>query len=128
MNSYFLDTNIVIFLYEKNTTMLSEEICDILDSYENTFYISHITNLELQYLFEIQKIIISPEEIISSIQSLFPIEYSSKNISKIIEKANTLSWTRDPFDRIIAANALIENMPLITSDRNILAHCKSAIW
>jgi PIN domain nuclease of toxin-antitoxin system len=36
--------------------------------------------------------------------------------------------TRDPFDRLIVANALVENLPLLTFDENIRAHCSLAFW
>ncbi|MBW8060344.1 MAG: type II toxin-antitoxin system VapC family toxin [Solirubrobacterales bacterium] len=39
-----------------------------------------------------------------------------------------LSWTHDPFDRLIAAHAIVADAPLITADRTILAHLPLAIW
>lgn len=38
------------------------------------------------------------------------------------------SWTRDPFDRLIVANAKAAGAPLITKDERIRKHYRRAIW
>ena len=42
--------------------------------------------------------------------------------------ALSLDWTRDAFDRIIVANAMIQKSALLTKDQQILQHYKLAIW
>ena len=37
-------------------------------------------------------------------------------------------WTRDPFDRLIAAQAIVADAPLVTADRTILEHLPLATW
>jgi PIN domain nuclease of toxin-antitoxin system len=37
-----------------------------------------------------------------------------------IQRASSLTWTRDPSDRIIAANDLYLEIPLLTKDQAIL--------
>jgi PIN domain nuclease of toxin-antitoxin system len=37
-------------------------------------------------------------------------------------------WTRDPFDRLIAATAAIENCKLVTADKTLRQHCPFACW
>ena len=39
-----------------------------------------------------------------------------------------MKWTRDPFDRMIAAHAITHDHDLLTKDESILAHCKNAFW
>lgn len=44
-------------------------------------------------------------------------------------EALNLDWVSDPFDRIIVANAKINNeATLITRDRLIRKHCAQAVW
>jgi PIN domain nuclease of toxin-antitoxin system len=38
-----------------------------------------------------------------------------------------MKWTRDPFDRIIAAQAAVDATPLLTRDRIILSNYPHAI-
>jgi PIN domain nuclease of toxin-antitoxin system len=44
------------------------------------------------------------------------------------QAAADLSWTRDPFDRLISAHAIVANAPLITADETIRANLSLAIW
>ena len=39
-----------------------------------------------------------------------------------------MDWTRDVFDRLIAAESAAMNLALITKDRTIRAHHKLSIW
>jgi PIN domain nuclease of toxin-antitoxin system len=45
-----------------------------------------------------------------------------------VQAAMSLSWTRDPFDRLIAAHAIVANSPLITADETILENLSLATW
>ena len=39
----------------------------------------------------------------------------------MVEAARTFAWTRDPFDRLIVANAIADGVKLLTADEIILA-------
>ena len=39
-----------------------------------------------------------------------------------------MTWTRDPFDRVIVANAALNGNILISKDQNILEHYIHARW
>jgi len=51
-----------------------------------------------------------------------------KSFNTIVGRALELAWTRDPFDRIIIANAALNNNVLVTKDQNILENYKNAKW
>ncbi|MGH7549716.1 MAG: hypothetical protein ACREK3_03075 [Gemmatimonadota bacterium] len=40
----------------------------------------------------------------------------------LVRHALTLAWTRDPFDRMLAAHSSARRVPLCTVDRTILEH------
>ena len=46
----------------------------------------------------------------------------------IVEHARALHWTRDPFDRVIVAQALAVDAHLVTADTNIRDHVALAVW
>lgn len=46
----------------------------------------------------------------------------------LVAAALELSWTRDPFDRLIAAQAIAADAPLVTADRTMLANLPQAVW
>ena len=39
------------------------------------------------------------------------------SLAELIDAAQVLAWTRDPFDRLIAAHAIVANAPLVTADQ-----------
>jgi PIN domain nuclease of toxin-antitoxin system len=46
----------------------------------------------------------------------------------IVDHALEETWTRDPFDRLIVANAKAAGAPLVTKDERILGHYSRALW
>ena len=50
------------------------------------------------------------------------------SLAQIMKIAGTLTWTRDPFDRMIVAHAMVANAALVSKDRLIRKHCDRAIW
>jgi len=122
----YLDTHVVVRLCAENRIKFSNSVENLIEKYEVS--ISAIVCLELQYLLEIKRIAAKPEKIISNLASSIGLKICDKNFNTIISKAMSLSWTRDPFDRIIVANAAINNSVLITKDQHILEHYENAKW
>ena len=120
----YLDTHVVVRLCAENRIKFSNSVENLIEKYEVS--ISAIVCLELQYLLEIKRIAAKPEKIISNLASSIGLKICDKNFNTIISKAMSLSWTRDPFDRIIVANAAINNSVLITKDQHILEHYENA--
>ena len=55
------------------------------------------------------------------------LKMCDKSFNTIVSSALDFSWTRDPFDRIIVANASINHNILVTKDHNILTNYEKAI-
>ncbi len=47
---------------------------------------------------------------------------------RVVETAQRQAWTRDPFDRLIVAQASLAAAPLLTKDRTIREHYAKAAW
>jgi len=90
-------------------------------------YISPIVRLELQYLFEIQRIVVEANEIISDLSNRIGLQICDKNFNVIVSEAFNFSWTCDPFDRMIVANAAINQNILVTRDQMILKNYNHSI-
>jgi PIN domain nuclease of toxin-antitoxin system len=58
------------------------------------------------------------DELLVRIERQFTIRSVSPAIAKTAAQLPT-SFPSDPFDRIIAATAIVEGLPLVTADRNI---------
>lgn len=122
----YLDTHIIVWLYAGLTDKLTDFSKTLIN--ENDLYISAIVRLELQYLYEIKRITDQSDLIISDLSDRIGLKVCEKNFNLIISKSLTINWTRDPFDRIITANAQINNNILITKDQNILDNYIYAKW
>lgn len=122
----YLDTHVVVWLYAGQTEKLSEKSRSCIN--ENDIYISPIVRLELQYLFEINRITPNPQRVISALSDAIGLNVCDKNFYQIVQCAQQYSWTRDPFDRIIVAQAALNDNILLTKDQTILTHFKQAVW
>ena len=49
-------------------------------------------------------------------------------LSAIVDRARELTWTRDPFDRLLVAHALLHEAAFVTHDRRIHEHLPTAVW
>ena len=82
----------------------------------------------MQYLYEIKRISDKSDVIIADLSDRIDLKICEQNFNLIIDKSLTINWTRDPFDRIITANAHLNNKILITKDQNILDNYIYAKW
>ncbi len=84
--------------------------------------------LELQYLFKIGRISFDGETILEDLRADIGLRVMDRRWFDVCSKALGLSWTRDPFDRLITAQALVEGQRLLTRDRSIRDNCSLAFW
>ena len=122
----YLDTHVVVWLYAGQTEKLSAKVRSYIN--ENDIYISPIVSLELQYLLEVKRITPKPQTVISALSKAIGLNVCDKNFYQIVQCAQQYSWTRDPFDRIIVAQAGLKGNTLATKDQTILTHFKHAVW
>ncbi len=65
---------------------------------------------------------------LAALRQSIGLEVDDVSLAKLTDAASTLSWTRDPFDRLMAAHAIVADVPLVTADRTILANLPQATW
>ncbi|MDX2021695.1 MAG: PIN domain-containing protein [Deltaproteobacteria bacterium] len=87
---------------------------------------SPIVELELQYLHEIGRLKPDAADVLLGLTERMAIARSRVEFGDVAKRASQLSWTRDPFDRLIVASADIVGAPLLTSDETILRHYRRA--
>jgi len=90
--------------------------------------ISPMVRLELDYLHEIGRIKIPAEDIFQDLATKIGLVMDAGSFQIIVAEAAKLIWTRDPFDRIICANARAVGAALLTRDAAILANEPAAFW
>ena len=121
-----LDTHCAVFLHAGETELFGETARHLLDTED--LFVGPMVLLELQYLFEIGRIAFNGETILSELRSDLGLRVLDRRWLDVCTKAVGLSWTRDPFDRLITAQALVEGQRLLTRDRTIRDNCSLAFW
>lgn len=84
--------------------------------------------LELAYLHEVGRARDPVPTMLEALRRGIGLSVSDLSAAALVDAAGPLSWTRDPFDRMIAAHAIVTGAPLVTADRTILANLPQAVW
>lgn len=121
-----LDTHAVLWIAARDRAQFTQTGLAVLEG--ESAVISAMVELELRYLGERGRLAQPPEAIIDQLLEQAPVTVSDRSLTDIVSAAHALSWTRDPFDRLIVANAIADGARLLTADRNILANFKDAVW
>ena len=123
----YLDTHVVLWLYLRKGEGLSERARRLIE-YEREIFISPIVLLEVDYLHEIGRTTLGSAPLYEYLHHQIGLQACNKSFLEVIQEASQLSWTRDPFDRVITAQAALEQDRLITKDRVILEKYEHAVW
>jgi len=91
-------------------------------------FISPVVELELTYLHEVGKVSEPAAAPLSALRRSVGLQVADESLEAVVAAAVRLNWTRDPFDRLIAAQAILADAPLLTADRTILEHLPQATW
>lgn len=122
----YLDTHVAAWLYAGRTDLLSALARSLLDG--NDLLISPIVALELQYLYEVGKTTEPAAAVIDDLGRTIGLKLCDLPFEEVIRSSLAETWTRDPFDRIIVAQAKLRREPLLTKDRILRRRYSRAIW
>lgn len=123
----YLDTHVLVWLYQDGATRLTPQGALAIESAEQLL-ISPMVELELGYLHEISRINCTAASILDSLRRDIGLEICKQPFAAVVGTALTLTWTRDPFDRLIVAQAAHRQSPLLTADQILLKHYSAAMW
>ena len=90
-----------------------------LDQYR-PWGVSPISLLEAQYLAEVGRIEIENPEFTETLLNDPRFLVDEVPLLSLIRQAMQISWTRDPFDRLLSAHSAARRTPLCSVDRAVL--------
>jgi PIN domain nuclease of toxin-antitoxin system len=90
--------------------------------------ISPVVLLEMRLLQETGRVNIGPDQWLDILKRDFQVRVCPIPLHRIIAESVRLSWTRDPFDRLIVAQAIAGEGALITKDDQIRRNFAGALW
>lgn len=123
----YLDTHVLVWLAEGQTARFRSDIRGLLRSAD--LVLSPIVLLEIEYLYEVNRSNLTARDIQRKAEAELGVRLCSVPFSEIANAALDEKWTRDPFDRLIVANAKANGFaPLISADEKIARHYPRTMW
>jgi PIN domain nuclease of toxin-antitoxin system len=121
-----LDTHVVVWLYLGSSERFTSEVIERIETCD--VVISPVVSLELQYLHEIGRLKPNSTTVIKDLSQRIGLSFSKASLENIIGAATDLTWTRDPFDRLIVGNAIADRVWLVTADSVIRNNFRRTFW
>jgi PIN domain nuclease of toxin-antitoxin system len=123
----YLDTNALVWLAEGSVAGLSPKIDRLLEQADLLF--SPMALLEIEYLYEIKRTKRPARDIQRKVEHELGVRLCNLPFFTIAAAALDETWTRDPFDRLIVANAKANGFAwLISADEQMRKHYPRTVW
>lgn len=123
----YLDTHVVVWLAAGDISRMSPKARALLETGE--LLISPTVLLELEFLYEVKRIRLRARDLFQKVAHETGLRLCALPFPSIAGAALDETWTRDPFDRLIVANAKANGFaPLISADEEIRKHYPRAVW
>lgn len=113
---YLIDTQIFIWWLDEDSK-IKDSIRDVLANPENQIFISVISGVEISIKHKKRKL-----KLKTTVEKMFEIsgfEVLNLNLNHVFVFDKLSPLHKDPFDRILIAQAKAEGLTLITSDKKI---------
>ena len=126
MNLY-LDTQVVVWLAAGAIDKISPAATESIR--KSDLLISPMVLLELEYLYEIKRLLKPPLALLNQVDTQIGLAVADASFSAVLHTALFETWTHDPFDRVIVAQARTDGHALLaTSDIKIRDNYPRAVW
>ena len=123
----YLDTHVAAWLAQGQHAKLSAAALAAVEQF--SLRISPMVLLEFEYLFESKRTLIPATAVLAKLSAELDVEVCGFPFVSVARQALAENWTRDPFDRMIVAQARANGVaPLLSADRLIREHYPNAVW
>lgn len=121
-----IDTHVAAWLYQGPSTQLTPAVRERLS--REQIGLSPFSRLELQYLYERGRTREPADQVVANLARRLGVVTVDVSATAVCNAAAGLSWTRDPFDRLLAAHATAQGLILVTRDATMRQHLPLAWW
>jgi PIN domain nuclease of toxin-antitoxin system len=123
----YLDTQALVWLSQGSLDDISPKVARLIQQADLLY--SPMVFFELELLYEIKRIKQSARDIQRKVEFELGVRLCDLPFATIAAAALDEKWTRDPFDRLIVANAKANGFAwLISADESIRQHYPRAVW
>lgn len=125
---YLLDTHTLLWFLQDDP-QLPEKVGNEITNIENSCYVSIASLWEIAIKINLGKLTIKfPFVKFASYLADNDIEVLQIGFDHLIQVATLDLHHRDPFDRIIIAQGLVENLTIITKDEHFPSYTDRILW
>ncbi len=122
-----LDTNAAVFLAQRGAARFHPRARRLIE--HGSLRISPMVLLEFEYMNEIGRSALRGHDVLRKLEQEVGVRVCDLPFADVARAALDEKWTRDPFDRIIVAQARLNGLaPLISSDEEIAEHYPRTVW
>ena len=122
----YLDTHVLVRLYLGEVDKLGAVARRAIE--EHDLRVSPAAVLELEFLHEIGRLKPNASKVVTVLGQAVGLVICELPFRVVVDYALKQNWGRDPFDRLIVANAKAADAPLVTKDERIHRNYLRAIW
>lgn len=124
-----LDTHTFIW-YSIQSKKLSQPVSDLLVDQNNSLFLSLVSVWEIQIKTQLGKLAfeLPLTELIASQQETNHLQLLPIQLNHILALEALPNHHRDPFDRLLVAQAMIEQMSILSADTLLDAYPLQRIW
>ena len=123
----YLDSHVLVWVYGLGGGSLSPRARELIET-SDELRASPMARLELQYLYEVGRTSQPAATVIEALRDALGLTICGATFEAVVRQAEAYTWTRDPFDRLIVAQAALHEAPLVTKDQTLHAHYAGAVW
>lgn len=125
---YLLDTHTFLWWHDR-PELLSPNILEICQNFDNQVWFSLASVWEIQIKQQINKLTLDmPLADILTLQQQNGLKLLPITVSHILELQNLPLHHKDPFDRLLIAQARVENAVLLSKDAKIEPYPITTLW
>ena len=121
-----LDTHVLVRLYAGHVSELGRSARRAIE--EQELVVSPAAILELELLHEIGRLRATASSVVSALSEDIGLRVSDLPFRTVVDHALKEAWSRDPFDRLVVADAKANGAALITKDEKIHRNYSRAVW
>jgi PIN domain nuclease of toxin-antitoxin system len=124
-----LDTHTFIWC-SIQSNKLSQAVSDLLVDQESSLFLSLVSVWKIQIKTQLGKLAfeLPLTELIASQQETNHLQLLPIQLNHILALEALPNHHRDPFDRLLVAQAMIERMPILSADTTLDAYPVQRIW
>lgn len=126
MSGFLLDTNVAVWLLLGHRESVSQRAIDALEDERNSVALSAASVWEIAIKRSLGRLTIGDEWA----QELLRLDFEPVPVTAFHAQAvEHLPWHhRDPFDRLLIAQALVESRVLVSADERLSAYDVELLW